>query len=132
MVLGLVLGMAFGFLLQKGGATYYDVMVGQLLWQDFTIVKIMLSAVITGMVGIYALKSLGLIELHTKAGSVGMTVIGGLIFGTGLGVLGYCPGTIAGAAGQVELDALVGGVLGMLAGAGLFAAIYPRLESGLL
>jgi hypothetical protein len=132
MVLGLLLGIAFGFLLQKGGATYYDVMVGQLLWQDFTVVKIMLSAIITGMIGIYALKSLGLVELHPKAGSVGMTVIGGLIFGAGLGVLGYCPGTIAGAAGQVELDAVVGGVLGMLAGAGLFAAIYPRLQSGLL
>ena len=132
MALGLLIGIGFGFLLQKGGATYYDVIIGQLLWQDFTVVKIMLSAALTGMVGIYALNSLGLIELHPKAGSVGMTVIGGLVFGVGFAVLGYCPGTIAGAAGQIELDAVVGGVLGMLAGAGLFAAIYPRLQGSLL
>jgi hypothetical protein len=132
LVLGLLMGIAFGFLLQKSGATYYDVIIGQLLWEDFTVVKIMLSAVVTGSVGLYALNSLGLVQLHPKTGSVGMTVIGGLIFGTGFAVLGYCPGTIAGAAGQVELDAVVGGVLGMLAGAGLFAAIYPRLRRGLL
>jgi hypothetical protein len=131
-VIGLLLGIAFGFLLQKGGATQYDVIIGQLLWQDFTVVKIMLSAVLIGMLGVHVLKSLGLAELHPKAGSVGMTVIGGLIFGVGFGVLGYCPGTIAGAVGQGQLDALVGGLAGILVGAGLFAALYPRVQNGLL
>jgi hypothetical protein len=132
MVIGLLIGVGFGFLLQKGGVTYYDVIIGQLLWQDFTVVKVMLTAVITGMVGVHALRSLGWAELHPKAGSVGMTVIGGLIFGVGFGVLGYCPGTVAGAVGQGELDALVGGVVGIIVGAGIFAAIYPRLQSGVL
>ncbi|MBP8952990.1 MAG: YeeE/YedE family protein [Armatimonadetes bacterium] len=132
MLVGLLLGICFGFLLQRGGATSYDVIIGQLLWQDFTVVKIMLSAVLVGMIGVHALRSLGLAELHPKAGSVGMTVIGGLIFGVGFGVLGYCPGTVAGAVGQGSLDALFGGVVGILIGAGLFASVYHELQKGIL
>lgn len=60
----------------------------------------MLSAVVTGMIGIYFMKSQGWIELSIKSGSVGMNVIGALIFGIGFAVLGYCAGTIAGAIGN--------------------------------
>ncbi|MBN2676426.1 MAG: YeeE/YedE family protein [Anaerolineaceae bacterium] len=129
---GLAFGIVFGFLLQKGGVTKYDVILGQLLLTDFTVLKIMLSAVVTGMLGIYLMKSLGWVELQPKSGSVGMNVIGGLIFGVGFAVLGYCPGTIAGAIGNGFLDALVGGVIGIWIGAGLFAAIYPKLRNGIL
>jgi hypothetical protein len=129
---GLAFGIVFGFLLQKGGATEYNVIVGQLLLTDFTVLKIMLSAVLTGMIGVYALKSLGWVELYPKSGSLGMNIIGGLIFGVGFAVLGFCPGTIAGAIGNGYLDALVGGLPGILIGAGLFAAVYPRLRTGIL
>jgi hypothetical protein len=129
---GLAFGIVFGFLLQKGGVTKYDVILGQLLLTDFTVLKIMLSAVITGMLGIYLMKSLGWVELQPKSGSVGMNVIGGLIFGVGFAVLGYCPGTIAGAIGNGYLDALVGGVIGIWIGAGIFAVVYPRLRKGIL
>jgi len=129
---GLVFGIVFGFLLQKGGVTRYDVIAGQLLLQDFTVLKVMLSAVLTGMIGIYFMKTLGWVELHPKPGSVGISIIGGLIFGVGFAVLGYCPGTIAGAIGNGYLDALVGGVVGILLGAGLFASIYPKLKDGIL
>jgi uncharacterized protein len=129
---GLAFGIVFGFLLQKGGATKYDVIIGQLLLTDFTVIKIMLSAVLTGMIGIHAMKSLGWVELYPKSGSAGMNIIGGLIFGVGFAVLGYCPGTIAGAIGTGALDALVGGLAGILIGSGLFAALYPRLSRGIL
>jgi uncharacterized protein len=129
---GLVFGIIFGFLLQKGGVTKYDVIEGQLLLQDFTVLKVMMTAVITGMIGIYVMKTLGWVELHPKPGSVGMSLIGGLIFGVGFAVLGYCPGTIAGAVGNGYLDALVGGVIGILLGAGLYASIYPKLKEGIL
>ena len=132
LVLGLAAGIVFGFLLHKGGVTKYDVIVGQLLLEDFTVVKIMLSAVIAGMIGVHLLKSFGLAQLHPKPGSVGTTVIGGLIFGAGFGILGYCPGTVAAAVGNGYLDALAGGVPGILVGAAIFAAIYPRLEAGIL
>ena len=129
---GLLFGIIFGFLLQKGGATKFDVIVGQLLLKDFTVIKIMLSAVITGMIGIYFMKSLGWIKLSPKPGSAGMSIIGGLIFGVGFAVLGYCPGTIAGAVGNGYLDALIGGVAGILIGAHLFAAIYPKVKDKIL
>jgi len=129
---GLAFGIVFGFVLQKGGATKYDMILAQLLLTDFTVLKIMLSAVVTGMLGIYLMKSLGWVQLYPKSGSVGMNVIGGLIFGVGFAVLGYCPGTIAGAIGNGFLDALVGGVIGIWLGAGLFAALYPKLRKGIL
>ncbi len=129
---GFLFGIVFGFLLQKGGVTKYDVIMGQLLLEDFTVLKIMLSAVVTGMIGIHLMKSLGWIQLSPKSGSWGKNVIGGLIFGLGFAVLGYCPGTIAGAIGNGYLDALVGGLAGIVLGAGLFAAAYPRLRDGIL
>lgn len=97
---GLITGIIFGFLLQKGGVTDYDVLIGQLLLKDFTVIKIIITAIITGMIGIYFLKSKGLVKLHPKPGSLGSVVIGGLLFGIGFGLLGYCPGTVAGAVGH--------------------------------
>ncbi len=132
LVLGLAAGFAFGFLLEKGGVARYDVIVGQLLLYDFTVVKIMLSAVVTGMLGVHLLRSLGLARLHPKPGSWGSTAVGGLIFGLGFATLGYCPGTIAAAVGQGWLDALAGGLAGILIGAGIFAAMYPRLRTAVL
>jgi hypothetical protein len=132
LVIGLLLGIPFGFLLQKGGVTRYDVIIGQLLLTDFTVVKVMLSAVVTGMIGVHLLRSFGLATLHPKPGSLGSSVIGGLIFGVGFALLGYCPGTIAGAVGQGSLDGLFGGMVGILLGAGLFAQAYPKLDRSIL
>ena len=132
LAIGLFIGIGFGFLLQKGGVTRYDVIVGQLLLADFTVFKVMASAVIVGMVGVHLLKSLGLASLHPKAGSWGSSALGGLIFGVGFGLLGYCPGTAAGAVGQGSIDALLGGVGGILLGAGIFAWRYPSLEERVL
>ncbi len=131
LVIGLITGIIFGFLLQKGGATQYDVIIGQLLLEDLTVVKIMLSAVLVGMIGVHLLKSLGMAQLHPKPGSVGSSLLGGLLFGVGFGTLGYCPGTVAGAVAQGSLDAFFGGVVGILIGAGLLAAVYPKLEAGI-
>jgi uncharacterized protein len=132
MILGLLAGFLFGFLLQRGGVTDYEVIIRQLLLQDFTVLKIMMSAVVVGMIGVFFMRDRGWVNLHPKAGSVGMTVIGGLIFGAGFALLGYCPGTAIGAVGQGQLDALFGGVPGIVLGAGLFAVIYPRIQRGLL
>ncbi|MBN2048360.1 MAG: YeeE/YedE family protein [Anaerolineaceae bacterium] len=127
---GLFFGVIFGFLLQKGGATKYDVIVNQLLLTDFTVLKIMMSAVVTGMLGIHVMRKLGWVEFHPKMGSWGRNAIGGLIFGLGFALLGYCPGTIAGAIGNGYLDAAVGGLAGIVIGSGLLAALYPRLAKG--
>src|SRR5690554_3447896 len=132
LIFGLAFGILFGFLLHKGGVTKYDVIVGQLLLTDFTVLKVMLSAVVTGMIGVYMMESLGWIQLSIKRGSVGKNVIGALIFGVGFALLGYCPGTIAGAIGNGYLDAITGGLAGILLGTWIFALMYPKLKEGIL
>ena len=96
-VLGLLFGICFGFLLRRVGVTSYAVIEGQLLLTDFTVLKLMLSAVIFGMAGFHLLRHFGFVQSHAAEGSMGSNVIGGLIFGVGFALLGYCPGTVAGA-----------------------------------
>ncbi len=100
MMYGLVTGILFGFLLQKGRVIRYDKQIGALRLIDMTIVKFMLTAIVVGMIGTYALVDLGLAKLSIKPMIVGAIVIGGLIFGVGWGLFGYCPGTSLGAVGE--------------------------------
>jgi len=132
LILGLLMGIGFGFFLQKSSVTNYDVIINQLLLLDFTVIKVMGAAVLVGMPGIYLLQHYGYAGKHITKGSIGTTVIGGLIFGVGFAVLGLCPGTVAGAVGQGSLDALFGGMIGIIIGTGIFATIYPRISEGIL
>jgi uncharacterized protein len=128
---GLITGIIFGFLLQRGRVIRYDKQLGALLLRDMTIVKFMFSSIIVAMVGIYILRDLGLVELSLKPTIIGGVVVGGLMFGTGWGLLGYCPGTSVGALGEGRWDALWG-IAGMLAGAALFAHTYPLMKATVL
>jgi len=127
-IYGLVTGILFGFLLQKGRVLRYDKQMGALRLMDMTIVKFMLSAVLVGMVGVYLLKDMGLAKLSIKPTILGPVILGSLVFGVGWGVLGYCPGTQAGALGEGRWDALWG-ILGMILGAAVFAEFYPALKA---
>lgn len=126
LALGFVTGFIFGFLLQKGRVAKFQVILGQLLLKDWTVVKIMLTAILVGAIGVYALVAMNLAELHVKPMLLGGVVFGGLLFGIGLAVFGYCPGTGVAACGEGRRDAVVG-VGGMLFGAGLYVAGYPML-----
>jgi uncharacterized membrane protein YedE/YeeE len=128
---GLITGILFGFFLQKARVIRYDKQLAALRLLDMTIVKFMLSTVMVGMIGVYLLKDLGLVELHIKATVLGANIIGGLVFGLGWGFLGYCPATQLGALGEGRWDALWG-IVGMLVGAALFAQVYPGLEESVL
>lgn len=129
LLLGLMFGIVFGVFLQKAGVTRYSVIIGQLLLTDFTVLKVMMSAVIVGMPGVHFMHARGLVNLHIRGGSFGGTVLGALVFGAGFGLLGYCPGTAAGAVGHGAMDALIGGVGGLLLGSWLYAVNSPRLET---
>jgi len=128
---GLITGIIFGFLLQKARVIRYDKQLGALRLIDMTIVKFMLSTVLVAMVGTYLLKDLGLAKLSIKPTILGSVILGGLIFGMGWGFLGYCPGTSAGALGEGRYDA-IWGILGMLAGAALYAETYPGMKKTVL
>jgi len=131
LIYGLVTGILFGFLLQKGRVLRYDKQLGALRLIDMTIVKFMLSAVLVGMVGIYLLNDLGLAKFSIKPMIFGGVVLGGLIFGVGWGLLGYCPGTSLGALGEGRWDS-VWGIVGMLCGAALYAEAYPSMKTTVL
>jgi uncharacterized membrane protein YedE/YeeE len=125
---GIFTGIIFGFLLQKAHVLRYDKQVGALRLIDMTIVKFMLSAIVVAAIGIYFFKDIGLIKLKLKATTVGAQLIGGGLFGIGWGLLGYCPGTAAGAFGEGRVDGLWG-ILGMLCGGALYAAAYPFMKT---
>ena len=131
LVYGLITGILFGFFLQKGRVLRYDKQIGALLLQDMTIVKFMLSHIAVAMVGVYFLYDMGIVKLSLKPMIVGAVVLGGLIFGLGWGLLGYCPGTSLGALGEGRTDALWG-IAGMLVGAGIYAEAYPYLQKTVL
>ena len=128
---GVITGVLFGFLLQKGRVLRYDKQLGALRLLDMTIVKFMLSTVLVGMIGVYLLKDLGLVQLSIKSTILGGVILGGLTFGVGWGLLGYCPGTSLGALGEGRWDA-VWGIVGMLIGAALYAEAYPFMKRTVL
>ncbi len=127
LLLGLVMGILFGILLQKGRVAKFSVIVGQFILKDWTVVKIMGTAVVVGSVGVYALVDSGHANLHVKPFLLAGVLLGGVCFGVGMAVLGYCPGTGVAACGEGKPDAMVG-VLGMLAGALAVVAAYPALQ----
>ncbi|MGV3661376.1 MAG: DUF6691 family protein [Prosthecobacter sp.] len=120
-------GLAFGFLLQKGGVGKYNVLLGQLLLQDFTVVKVMMTAVLVGMVGVFILHHYAKVNLHLQPTRIAAQALGGLIFGVGFALIAYCPGTGAVALGQGSWDVLFG-MAGLIAGSYLFAELSAWLK----
>jgi len=125
--IGFLIGVGFGFLLDRGGATDFNIIVNQLLLKDFRVLKIIFTAIITGMIGVHLIVKYLPPKLQPKPCRWKPIVIGGLIFGVGFAVLGLCPGTAAGAMGTGAIHAIFG-VLGMLLGAGIFASVYTHIE----
>jgi hypothetical protein len=125
--LGFFFGVIFGFLLQKGGVAKYEVLIGMLLLEDFTVTKVMMSAVVVGMIGIYTLHTAGLVKLHIKPTRYGANTLGGILFGIGFGLAAYCPGTGAAALGQGNFDAIAV-LIGLMAGSYVFAEASGRLD----
>ncbi len=124
---GIVFGVAFGFLLQKGGVGKFNVLIGQLLLEDWTVAKVMLTAILVGMVGVFTLHHFAKVNLHLKPTRIGANIIGGLLFGVGFALMGYCPGTAAAALGQGSWDALFG-MAGLVAGSWIFAEFSGILK----
>ena len=127
LILGLVTGIIFGALLQQGRVLRFEKQVGAMLLQEMTILKFMLSAIIVGMIGINLLVQTGQVSLGVKATHVGSNLIGGLLFGAGWAVMGFCPGTSIGALGEGRWHA-IWAILGMLVGAAVYAEAYPWIN----
>ncbi len=131
LIYGSITGIIFGFLLQKARVIRYDKQIAALRLMDMTIVKFMFTTVLVAMVGVYLLKDLGLVKLSIKPTILGGNIIGGLLFGFGWALLGYCPGTSLGALGEGRYDS-IWGIVGMLAGAAIFAELFPLMKRTVL
>ncbi len=131
LALGLITGILFGFLLQKGRVLRFEKQIGALRLRDMTILKFMLSAIIVGMIGVYLLVGLDILEIRHKPLGWGAVLLGGVLFGAGWAVMGYCPGTSMGALGEGRWHA-VWAILGMVVGASVFARLYPFLDRTVL
>jgi uncharacterized membrane protein YedE/YeeE len=132
-LLGLAMGVVFGFLLEKSRVFEPAVILGQLQLRNFLMLKIFLSGVAAGLVVIGALVATGLSGLHPKAALWTADIVGGLILGAGIALAGACPGTTLAQIGAGYKDAwftLAGGLLGALTFTYLEPTLRPVLLTG--
>lgn len=118
LILALVFGIAFGFIMQRVGAFEYKNILNALRLKDLTIPKFMFLTVAVTAVGLFSLRSLGLASLQLIAANPVADIAGGVIFGVGFALAGYCPGTSIGAMAEGKRDAqytILGGIFGVLA-----------------
>ncbi|HEU4564313.1 MAG TPA: DUF6691 family protein [Gemmatimonadaceae bacterium] len=125
---GLLVGVAMGALLQRVRASSPGVILGALRLENLTIIKFMATTIAVGMIGVYALAALGVpMHFDIKPTYLVGVVLGGLVFGAGFALGGYCPGTCVVGAGEGRKDALAA-IAGGIAGALLFTLVYPAME----
>lgn len=125
--LGLATGIIFGALLQRGGLADSRTIVGQLTGDDNRVAKTMGTAVAVGALGYWLLRRRGLAAPKPKPMNPVGLVGGAVLFGAGMALSGYCPGTAAAAAGSGRREGMWA-MAGMLAAATAFVAVYPRLK----
>lgn len=122
----LALGFAFGWALQKARLGRYETIVNAFRFTDLTVVKFLFTALMVAMFTLQALVSLGLCAPAPVAQTYALgNLLGGILFGAGMSLAGFCPGTVAAGAGEGRLDYLIPGALGLYTGAVLFGLTYP-------
>ena len=131
LLIAAVIGVAFGAALERAGLGDPVKLAGQFYCRDFTVVKVMMSALITAMLGSFWLGRLGLVDLgafYVPETSLVPQLTGGLIFGLGFVLSGLCRGTacVALASGRIEGAVTM---LGLLTGVTLTGLAFPAIES---
>lgn len=119
MITAFAIGIAFGFALERAGLGSARKLIGQFYGTDFTVFKVMFSAIVTAMLGAFWLSRLGLVDLsrvYVPETWLLPQLAGGLIFGIGFAIAGLCPGTSCVAAATGRGD-------GLAVGAGMFAGV---------
>lgn len=131
LLLAPVFGFAFGWLLHRGRVANYDTIVNQLRLRDFTVLKIIMTALVVGGIGVLALTDMGLAKWAVRDANLLAALLGGAIFGIGMVLYGYCPGTAVAAIGSGSVHALVG-AFGMVAGAIAYAFSFDWMKAHVL
>ena len=124
------LGIAFGWFLERGGMGNANKLAGQFYFTDLAVFKVMFSAIVTTLLGVYWLSRIGWLDLplvFLPPTYVLPQLVGGVVFGVGFVMGGLCPGTSCVSASTGKTDGLMV-VGGMLAGVFLFNELFPLLE----
>lgn len=130
LAVALVIGIAFGWFLERSGMGSARKLAGQFYLRDLTVFKVMFTAIITAMLGVFWLGRLGLLDvdrIFVPDTWVVPQLVGGLVFGAGFAISGLCPGTscVAAATGRIDGIAVVAGMFAGVLGTGL---LYSKLE----
>ena len=131
LIIALIAGIGFGFVLEQAGFSSTKKLVGLFYGYDFTVLKVFFTAGVTAMIGVLLLAQWGLLDLsliYINPTFLWSALLGGAIMGVGFIIGGFCPGTSICAASIGKLDGLafvIGGGLGVI----LFAEGYPLLKN---
>jgi hypothetical protein len=128
---GVLLGLGFGFFLERGGMGDSRRLAGQWYGYDFAVVRVMFTAIVTAMLVVFGLHYAGVLDLGRVSLNetfLAPQAVGGLVFGAGFVLAEYCPGTalVGAASGRLDALAYVGG---FFAGALAFVYGFPLVES---
>ena len=129
--LALAVGFAFGWLLHRGKVTDANVVGDQFRLRDFTVLKVMFTAIVVGGIGVLALVQSGYAHYAIKDANLLGVALGASLFGAGMVLYGYCPGTGLAALATGSLHALVG-AFGMVAGAVFYALSFDWIKAHIL
>ncbi len=132
-IIGLVMGIVFGVALEKSRVFEPGMIVGQMQMRNFIMLKVFLTAVVTGLIAIGIMHGFFGIKLFPKTLLYGADIIGGLILGAGITLAGACPGTVFAQIGAGYKDSwliLLGGLVGALTFSYLEPTLKPVLLSG--
>jgi uncharacterized membrane protein YedE/YeeE len=130
LVAALVIGIAFGAALERAGLGSAGKLAGQFYLTDFTVIKVMFTAIVTAMLGVFWLGRLGVLDVARVAVPetwAAPQLLGGAVFGIGFVLAGLCPGTSCVAAATGRLDGAMT-VAGMFTGALLTGLFFAPLQ----
>jgi uncharacterized protein len=127
LVIAFVIGIGFGFFLERGGFGNGRKLAAQFYFTDMTVFKVMFTAIVTAMLGIYYLSVIGFVDLslvYITPTFLLPQIVGGLLLGVGFVIGGYCPGTCIVSTATGRIDGAVY-LLGMIAGIAVFGEAFP-------
>lgn len=130
-IIALLIGVAFGFWLERAGFGSSRKLALQFYFRDMTVLKVMFTAIIVAMLGLLYLSLFGWIDLslvYINPTFMGAQLVGGLVLGIGFAVGGYCPGTSVVGAVTGRIDGIVF-ILGAMFGMIVFGEIFPIIEN---
>jgi uncharacterized protein len=128
---GLLCGALFGYVLENAGFGSPCKLTAQFRLTDWSVFKVMFTAIVVAAVGLTALTATGAMtadQLYVPAAFLGAAAIGGALVGAGFAIGGYCPGTSVVGLVSGRIDAVVF-FIGLLLGTGVFAGGFGALEA---